>query len=104
MVPLLLVIEVISYFSRALSLSIRLFANMMAGHALLHIMLSFLLFLLKSGNFALMFLVAPVILFFIALIFCLEVFISALQAYVFTVLAMIYLNDALIGPIEDDHH
>jgi len=51
LIPLIVVIEVLSYLLRTLSLSIRLFANMMAGHTLLHILSSFITAFLKSGYF-----------------------------------------------------
>lgn len=89
-------IELLSYLSRVFSLAIRLFANMMAGHTLLYIVGIFFYFLLKKYN--LFFLIPS---FFVALgIFCiivLEFAVAFLQAYVFTVLVCIYLNDALEG-------
>lgn len=95
MVPFLVVFEIISYVSRVFSLAIRLFANMMAGHALLYILSSFtakfqfrgVLFVSKICS------VFPLILTF--LIFGLEIGIAALQAYVFIVLLAIYLNDVI---------
>lgn len=84
--PLLIVIEILSFLIRPLSLSIRLFANMLAGHILLYILGSATLILgilpaLASFSFILAFLV-------------LELGIALLQAYVFTILLCIYLSDS----------
>jgi ATP synthase subunit 6 len=86
---MLVVIETISYFLRALSLSVRLFANLMSGHILLHILAFFSSKLLKVNLFVgiLSFLL---ILAIISLEFC----IALLQAYVFAILVCIYLNDS----------
>jgi len=87
MVPLLSVIEVISYFTRPISLSVRLFANMMAGHTMLKVFAGFVIALGVLGGWApLAFMVA-----FTGL----EVLVAFLQAYVFAVLTCIYLNDAI---------
>jgi len=90
LLPLIIVIEVVSYLIRTFSLSIRLFANMMAGHCLLFVISSFV-FTLLSKNLLLVF---PIVLIYIA-IFILEFSIAFLQAYVFTILLCIYLNDSL---------
>lgn len=90
--PLLVFIEIVSYVSRAFSLSIRLFANMMSGHTLLNIMTSFILKLF-SKNFIFM-LVSLFPFLIISGILLLELGIAVLQAYVFMVLFCIYLNDA----------
>lgn len=87
LVPLLVVIEVISYFTRPVSLSVRLFANMMAGHTMLKVFASFVVAMGVIGGWApLAFMVA-----FTGL----EILIAFLQAYVFAILTCIYLNDAL---------
>ncbi len=87
LVPLLVVIEVISYLTRPLSLSVRLFANMMAGHTMLKVFASFVIGLGILGGWApLAFMVA-----FTGL----EILVAFLQAYVFAILTCIYLNDAL---------
>ena len=89
--PLLVPVEVMSYLSRVVSLSVRLFANMVAGHAMLKIFAGFIV-ILASSNFmpiaVLPFVVNIAITGF-------EFLIAVLQAYVFTVLTCIYLNDAL---------
>lgn len=96
LIPLMIVIEVLSYVLRSLSLSIRLFANMMAGHTLMFILSSFMLSFLSMGflGFFPMFLVF-VILFFV---FLLEVGIALLQSYVFVILLSIFLKDG-ISPV-----
>jgi len=84
--PLLVVIEVISYLTRPLSLSVRLFANMLAGHTMLKVFGGFVVLMGVWG-------VAPFA-FMIALT-GLEILVAFLQAYVFAILTCIYLNDAL---------
>ena len=86
MLPLMIPIEIISYLSRPISLSVRLFANMMAGHTMLKI---FAGFIVPLGIFG----VAPLIV-DVALT-ALEVLIAFLQAYVFTILTCLYLNEAI---------
>lgn len=90
LVPFLVVLEVVSYIIRPFSLSIRLFANMLAGHILMHILVSFNFFLFKSKLFPI-FLLSFLVLF---LIFILEFSIVFIQAYVFLTLLLIYLNDS----------
>ncbi len=84
--PLLVPIEVISYLSRPVSLSVRLFANMLAGHTLLKVFAGFVFTLGAAGVVPLLFIVA---------LTGLEVLIAFLQAYVFTILTCLYINDAL---------
>jgi F-type H+-transporting ATPase subunit a len=86
MLPLLVVIEVISYLTRPVSLSVRLFANMMAGHTMLKVFGGFVVSLGLFGILPLTFIVA---------LTGLEIVVAMLQAYVFAVLTCIYLNDAL---------
>jgi len=86
MLPLMIPIEIISYLSRPISLSVRLFANMMAGHTMLKI---FAGFIVPLGIFG----VAPLMV-DVALT-ALEVLIAFLQAYVFTILTCLYLNEAI---------
>jgi len=87
LLPLITVIEIISYFTRPISLSVRLFANMMAGHTMLAVFGSFVVGLGILGGWV------PFI--FMVLLMGLEVLIAFLQAYVFAVLSCIYLHDAL---------
>lgn len=89
LIPMLVVIEIISYFSRALSLSIRLFANLMSGHTLLHILAFF-----SSKLFKYKFIVGLISFILILAIVALEFCIAILQAYVFAILICIYLNDS----------
>jgi len=84
--PLLIPIEVLSYFTRPVSLSLRLFANMTAGHTMLKVFASFVVTMGLLGAIPLLAAVA---------LTGLEFLIAFLQAYVFTVLTCIYLNDAL---------
>jgi len=84
--PLLIPIEVISYLSRPISLSVRLFANMLAGHTLLKV---FAGFVISLGVFG----IAPLA--FVVALTGLEFVIAFLQAFVFAILTCLYLNDAL---------
>lgn len=90
--PFLIGIEILSYFSRPLSLGIRLFANLMAGHTLLAILANFTFLISKKSVIITL---IPFVL--IVAIVGLEAMIAALQAYVFTVLVCIYLNDSIHG-------
>ena len=87
MAPILIPIEVISYLSRALSLSIRLFANMMAGHTMMKVFAGFIVSLGIIGGWAPLAVDVALTGF--------EFLIAALQAYVFTVLTCLYLHDAI---------
>ena len=87
LLPLITVIEIISYLSRPVSLSVRLFANMMAGHTMLKVFGGFVISLgLLGGWLPLGFSVA---------LTGLEILVAFLQAYVFAILTCISLNDAL---------
>lgn len=87
MAPLLIPIEIISYLSRPISLSVRLFANMLAGHTLLKVFAGFVVSLgIVAGWVPLAFIVA---------LTGLEIVIAFLQAFVFAILTCLYLNDAL---------
>ena len=86
MAPLLVPIEIISYLSRPMSLSVRLFANMLAGHTLLKVFAGFVVSLGLFGIFPLA---------FVVVLTGLEIVIAFLQAFVFTILTCLYLNDAL---------
>ena len=90
LLPFLVVIEIISYCCRPLSLGVRLFANMMAGHSLLNILSSFCLSLSKKSIFFGLF---PFII--IVLIAILEFGIAFLQAYIFIILSCIYLSSSI---------
>jgi F-type H+-transporting ATPase subunit a len=83
--PVLALIEVISYFVRPISHSIRLAGNMMAGHAVIKVF----------AAFAAVVAIAPLGILAIAAIYALEVLVSFIQAYVFAILTCVYLKDAL---------
>lgn len=89
-----IITEIISYSIRPFSLAIRLFANMLAGHTLLHILASLNFFISKKFFFFSIFIF--IIIFAIGL---LEVLIAFIQAYIYTILLCIYLNDSLIDNI-----
>jgi len=87
LLPIIIIIEIISYLSRPVSLSVRLFANMLAGHTMLKVFGGFVISLgLLGGWLPLSFSVA---------LTGLEILVAFLQAYVFAILTCIYLNDAL---------
>lgn len=89
--PILIPIEIISYLMRPVSLSIRLFANMVAGHVLIKIFAGFVS-AIAQGPF-IIFGIIPLLLNTVLMSF--EVMVAVLQAYVFTILTCIYINDAL---------
>jgi F-type H+-transporting ATPase subunit a len=83
--PILAVIELISYFVRPVSHSIRLGGNIMAGHAVIKVF----------AGFAAIAAISPVSVLAISAIYGLEVLVAGIQAYVFTILTCVYLKDAL---------
>jgi len=87
MAPVLVPIEVLSYLSRPISLSIRLFANMMAGHTMMKVFAGFIIPLGILGGWAPLTVDVALTAF--------EFLVAFLQAYVFTVLTCLYLNDAI---------
>jgi len=94
LIPMIVVIEAISYIFRVVSLSVRLFANMMAGHALLKILAGFGWVMFFSGSF----LMIPASFFPTAAVFAvmiLETGVACVQSYVFLMLICMYLHDAL---------
>jgi len=93
LVPLLVLIELVSYLARAVSLGVRLFANLTAGHTLLKI-LSTYLFKLFTGNLLIAILTLIPFAIFLALV-GLEIAVSLIQAFVFTLLVCSYLRDAI---------
>ena len=90
--PILALIELISYFVRPVSHSIRLAGNMMAGHAVIKVFAAFAPLVLMSGIGVL---VTPLSIIAITAMYGLEVLVSFIQAYVFTILTCVYLKDAL---------
>ncbi|MDQ2763979.1 MAG: F0F1 ATP synthase subunit A [Pseudomonadota bacterium] len=91
--PLIIPIEVISYLSRPVSLSIRLFANMVAGHVMLAVFATFIVLMGGAGGIGLLGAVFPLALNVVLIGF--ELLVAVLQAYVFAVLTCIYLHDAV---------
>ncbi len=84
--PLMIPIEILSYLARPVSLSLRLFANMTAGHTMVKVFAGFIFLLGIAG-------VAPLLM--VIVLTGLKLIIAFLQAYVFTILTCVYLNDAL---------
>lgn len=93
MAPFLVLVELIGYSFRVVSIALRLFANMMAGHSLLKILAGFAWTMFSAGGFLAVAHLLPVAVIFA--IVGLELGIAFLQAYVFSVLLCIYLNDAI---------
>jgi F-type H+-transporting ATPase subunit a len=96
---LLVPIEVISFLTRPISLSVRLFANMLAGHTMLAVFGGFVVLLGGAGGVLSVLSIAPM--FLIVAIMLLELLVAFLQAYVFAILTCIYLNEAL--HLHDSH-
>jgi F-type H+-transporting ATPase subunit a len=90
--PIIAVIEIISYFVRPVSHSVRLAGNIMAGHAVIKVFAAFAPMILISGVGVL---VTPISILAIVAIYGLEVLVAGIQAYVFTILTCVYLKDAL---------
>jgi F-type H+-transporting ATPase subunit a len=93
LLPLIVSIEVLSFLSRPISLSVRLFANMLAGHITLKVFAGFIIMLGAFGAAGWLGAVLPFLL--TVAITALEVLVAFLQAYVFAILTCMYLNDAL---------
>jgi F-type H+-transporting ATPase subunit a len=85
--PLLFVIELFAFLARPISLSLRLVANMIAGHVLLKVIAGFMV--------SLMFILKPLPLPLMVILFGFELFVAILQAYIFTLLSCVYLSDAV---------
>jgi len=92
LMPFIVPIEVISFLSRPVSLSVRLFANMLAGHITLKVMGGFVVSLLGAGLFAIL---APLPFVMAIILTAFELLVAVLQAYVFAILTCVYLRDAL---------
>ncbi len=91
--PLIVFIEVLSFLSRPISHSVRLFANMLAGHITLKVFASFITLLGGAGIFGIVGATLPLAL--VVALTALELLVAFLQAYVFAILTCIYLNDAI---------
>lgn len=98
LLPLITPIEIISFLSRPISLAVRLFANMLAGHVVLKVFAGFVGTLLTAGGVLSVISVVPML--GIVGVFLLEILVAFLQAFVFAILTCIYLQDAL----HPDHH
>jgi F-type H+-transporting ATPase subunit a len=92
LLPFIVLIEVISFLSRPISLALRLFGNMLAGHVALKLFGAFTVGLLGAGAASVF---APLPLLTAVALMALEFLVAFLQAYVFTILTCVYLNDAL---------
>lgn len=90
---LLVPIELLSYVFKPISLGVRLFANLMAGHTLLKVIVGFSWSMLLLENLLVVFHIVPLLI--LVLLMGLELGVALIQAYVFTILACIYLNDAV---------
>ena len=93
--PMIFLIEIVSYMARPFSLGLRLAANMIAGHTLIHVIAGFVIPLSALSIVAAL---LPVL--FLVFMTGLEVFVAILQAYIFALLCCMYLGEALA----DDHH
>jgi F-type H+-transporting ATPase subunit a len=91
--PLIIPVEIISYLSRPVSLSIRLFANMVAGHVMFDVFATFMVMLAGLGTIGMVAAVGPLVLNVVLMGF--ELLVAFLQAYVFAILTCIYLHDAV---------
>ncbi len=93
LLPFIVLIEVISFAARPISLSVRLFANMLAGHITLKVFGGFIVLLFGAGGAAVLIAILPLA--GIILLTALELLVAVLQAYVFAILTCVYLNDAI---------
>jgi F-type H+-transporting ATPase subunit a len=93
LIPVLVPIEVISYLSRLISLPVRLFANMVAGHVMMEVFATFLVLMASAGAVGIFAAIFPQIVNIILIGF--ELLVAALQAYVFALLTCLYLHDAV---------
>ena len=93
MAPMIIIIELLSFLSRPISHSVRLFANMLAGHITLKLVAGFVVMMGSVGALGVLGALAPLAL--TVALTALELLVAFLQAYVFTILTCIYLNDAI---------
>lgn len=93
LVPLIIPIEVVSFVARPITLSVRLFANMMAGHLMLKVFAGFSVAMLGFGTAGIALGLLPALFNTVLIVF--EFLIAFLQAYVFTILTCIYLKDTI---------
>jgi len=90
---ILIPIEIVSYFFRVISLPVRLFANMMAGHTLLKVIAGFAWSMMSAGGVLFVMHYIPILL--LIVLIGLELGVAVIQAYVFAILTCMYLNDAI---------
>jgi len=88
--PIMIILEILSYIIRTFSLAIRLSANILAGHTLVHIIADFVVVM---ANFKFLLVILPFLL--LLAIFVLELGVACLQAYIFVTLMCMYLNDSI---------
>jgi len=100
LIPVLVPIEAISYLSRLISLPVRLFANMVAGHVMMEVFATFLVLMASAGAVGIFAAIFPQIVNVILIGF--ELLVAALQAYVFALLTCLYLHDA-VHPLSRTH-
>jgi F-type H+-transporting ATPase subunit a len=93
LMPFIVLIEIISFISRPVSLSVRLFANMLAGHITLKVFGGFVALMIGASGVAAF--LAPLPMAAIVLLTAFELLVAVLQAYVFAILTCVYLNDAI---------
>ena len=93
LLPIMVPVEILGLFTKPFALTIRLFANITAGHIIVLSLVS-LIFIFKS------LIVAPVSILFVIFMDCLELFVAFLQAYVFTLLSALFISMA----VEEEHH
>jgi len=91
--PAIVVIEVLSFLSRPVSHSVRLFANMLAGHITLQVFAGFIIMMAGAGVLGILGATLPFLM--VVMLTALELLVAFLQAYVFAILTCIYLNDAI---------
>lgn len=93
LLPLIVPIEIISFLTRPISLSVRLAANMLAGHTMLKVFAGFIVTMLSAGGVLAVFSIAPLLAG--VAVTALEILVAAIQAWVFALLTCIYLNEAV---------
>lgn len=96
LLPLIVLIELISFVSRPLTLSVRLFANMTAGHILLQVFAGFIVSLGLAGGAFWLLGILPLVM--NVALYALELLVAVVQAYVFALLTCVYLNDSINLP------
>lgn len=101
--PLLVPVEIVGLFAKMFALAIRLFANMLAGHVLLAVLLSFIFLAAQGmGTAGGMAVAIPVVLFSVA-ITLLEIFVAFLQAFIFTFLTCLFIGQSVVFHHHDEH-